>query len=212
MERIEKQPFIREEMRIPDVTNMDGLVSLMGRSMDNEESFHIDLLLASLSRMHPFVKQEDVERMVPVFEMARTVVEGGKDGVGELDVLAASFLLDYAQMLTGSERRVKSSKQQSFQDYKPYLDLVKLAFNRIKDYNTLPLLSTPTHRPAWIDPSVLVSRLSAYQKKRIKPDSLDFQIALSRVALDDTEEVNRTRVGGRISRAIAFLVQAGSTP
>ena len=105
----------------------------------------------------------------------------GKDGVGELDVLAASFLLDYAQMLTGSERRVKSSKQQSFQDYKPYLDLVKLAFNRIKDYNTLPLLSTPTHRPAWIDPSVLVSRLSAYQKKRIKPDSLDFQIALSRV-------------------------------
>lgn len=151
MERIEKQPFIREEMRIPDVTDMDGLVSLMGRSMDNEESFHIDLLLASLSRMHPFVKQEDVERMVPVFEMARTVVEGGKDGVGELDVLAASFLLDYAQMLTGSERRVKSSKQQSFQDYKPYLDLVKLAFNRIKDYNTLPLLSTPTHRPAWID-------------------------------------------------------------
>lgn len=135
MERIEKQPFIREEMRIPDVTNMDGLVSLMGRSMDNEESFHIDLLLASLSCMHPFVKQEDVERMVPVFEMARTVVEGGKDGVGELDVLAASFLLDYAQMLTGSERRVKSSKQQSFQDYKPYLDLVKLAFNRIKDYN-----------------------------------------------------------------------------
>ena len=134
MERIEKQPFIREEMRIPDVTNMDGLVSLMGRSMDNE-------------------------RMVPVFEMARTVVEGGKDGVGELDVLAASFLLDYAQMLTGSERRVKSSKQQSFQDYKPYLDLVKLAFNRIKDYNTLPLLSTPTHRQAWIDPSVLVSRL-----------------------------------------------------
>lgn len=151
MERIEKQPFIREEMRIPDVTDMDGLVSLMGRSMDNEESFHIDLLLASLSRMHPFVKQEDVERMVPVFEMARTVVEEGKDGVGELDVLAASFLLDYAQMLTGSERRVKSSKQQSFQDYKPYLDLVKLAFNRIKDYNTLPLLSTPTHRPAWID-------------------------------------------------------------
>ena len=51
MERIEKQPFIREEMRIPDVTDMDGLVSLMGRSMDNEESFHIDLLLASLSRM-----------------------------------------------------------------------------------------------------------------------------------------------------------------
>ena len=215
MERIEKQPFIREEMRIPDVTDMDGLVSLMGRSMDNEESFHIDLLLASLSRMHPFVKQEDVERMVPVFEMARTVVEGGKDGVGELDVLAASFLLDYAQMLTGSERRVKSSKQQSFQDYKPYLDLVKLAFNRIKDYNTLPLLSTPTHRPAWIDPSVLVSRLSAYQKKRIKPDSLDFQIALSRVALDDTEEAVRLteqELAGEYRELLLFLFKPEARP
>ena len=71
--------------------------------------------------------------MVPVFEMARTVVEGGIDGVGELDVLAASFLLDYAQMLTGSERRVKSSKQQSFQDYKHYLDLVTMAYNRKND-------------------------------------------------------------------------------
>ena len=107
MERIERQPFIREEMRIPDVTDMDGLVSLMGRSMDNEESFHIDLLLASLSRMHPFVKQEDVERMVPVFEMARTVVEGGKDGVGELDVLAASFLLD-TDPPSGLDRSVRA--------------------------------------------------------------------------------------------------------
>ena len=72
MERIEKQPFIREEMRIPDVTDMDGLVSLMGRSMDNEESFHIDLLLASLSRMHPFVKQEDVDRKSVVGKECRS--------------------------------------------------------------------------------------------------------------------------------------------
>lgn len=119
MERIEKQPFIREEMRIPDVTDMDGLVFSDGRSMDNEESFHIDLLLASLSRMHPFVKQEDVERMVPVFEMARTVVEGGKDGVGELDVLAASFLLDYAQMLTGSEDVSKARNNNHFRTINP---------------------------------------------------------------------------------------------
>ena len=42
MERIEKQPFIREEMRNPDVTNKDGLDSLMGRTMDSEESLHND--------------------------------------------------------------------------------------------------------------------------------------------------------------------------
>ena len=155
MDRMEKEPLIQEGRRLPDVADVDGLVSFMGRLTEEQESFYLDLLLASLVRLHPFIKSDDVKRMMPVFEWAGTVMEMPESETGELDVLAASFLLDYAQMLTGSERRVKSSKQQSFQDYKPYLDLVKLAFNRIKDYNTLPLLSTPTHRPAWIDPSVL---------------------------------------------------------
>ncbi|MDB8956570.1 DUF6493 family protein, partial [Parabacteroides merdae] len=90
-----------------------------------------------------------------------------------------------------------------------------MAFNRIKDYNTLPLLSTPTHRPAWIDPSVLVSRLSAYQKKRIKPDSLDFQIALSRVALDDTEEAVRLaeqELAGEYRELLLFLFKPEARP
>lgn len=119
MERIEKQPFIREEMRIPDVTNMDGLVSLMGRSMDNEESFHIDLLLASLSRMHPFVKQEVVERMVPVFEMARTVVEGGKDGVGELDVWQRLFFLIMLKCLPDRKDVSKARNNNHFRTINP---------------------------------------------------------------------------------------------
>nr|WP_304958815.1 hypothetical protein [uncultured Parabacteroides sp.] len=41
------QPLIREEMRIPDIAGMDDLISLMERSVNNEESFHLDLLLAS---------------------------------------------------------------------------------------------------------------------------------------------------------------------
>lgn len=215
MERNEKQPFIREETRIPDVTDMDGLLSLMNRSMDSEESFHIDLLLASLPRMHPFVKQEDVERMVPIFEMARVVVEGAKDGVGGLDMLTASFLLDYAEMLSGSEKRAKGVRQLPYQDYKPYLDLVKLAFNRIKDYNTLPLLSTPTHRPAWIDPVVLVSRLLEYQNAKAKPDNLDFQIALSRVALDRTKDALRLadkELTGEYRELLLFLFDPKARP
>lgn len=170
MDRMEKEPLIQEGRRLPDVADVNGLVSFMGRLMDGQESFYLDLLLASLVRLHPFIKPDDAERMMPVFEWAGTVMEMPENEIGGLDMLTASFLLDYAEMLSGSEKRAKSSKQQPYQDYKPYLDLVKLAFNRIKDHNTLPLLSTPTHRPAWVDPVVLVSRLSEYQKKGVKPD------------------------------------------
>ena len=153
--------------------------------------------------------------MKPVFEWAGTVMERPENEMGGLDMLTASVLLDYADVLAGTKKRAKSSKQQPFQDYKPYLDLVKLAFNRIKDYNTLPLLSTPTHRPAWIDPVVLVSRLAEYQKKGVKPDSLDFQIAVSRVALDDTDEAVRLveqEMTGEYRELLLFLFRSEARP
>ena len=62
---------------------------------------------------------------------------------------------------------------------------------------------------------MLVSRLSAYQKKRIKPDSLDFQIALSRVALDDTEEAVRLteqELAGEYRELLLFLFKPEARP
>lgn len=215
MDRMEKDPLIQEDRRLPDVVDVDGLVSFMGRLMDGRESFYLDLLLASLVRLYPFIKSDDAERMKPVFEWAGTVMERPENEMGGLDMLTASVLLDYVDVLAGTKKRAKSSKQQPFQDYKPYLDLVKLAFNRIKDYNTLPLLSTPTHRPAWIDPVVLVSRLAEYQKKGVKPDSLDFQIAVSRVALDDTDEAVRLveqEMTGEYRELLLFLFRSEARP
>lgn len=188
---MEKEPFIQANGRLPDVADVDGLIAFMDRLKEGQESFCLDLLLASVVRLHPFVGLDDAERMKPAFGWAEAVMEQPANETGGLDRLTASFLLDYAHVLTGTTKRAKGSKQQPFQDYKPYLALVKLAFSRIRHANTLPLLSTPTHRPAWIDPLVLVSRLSEYQKRRAKPDSLDFQIAVSRVALDDTDEAVR---------------------
>ena len=51
--------------------------------------------------------------------------------------------------------------------------------------NRLPLLSTPTHTPAFIDPMVLAQKLRQYQQASAEPDDMDMQIALSRIVLDD---------------------------
>ena len=75
MDRMEKEPLIQEGRRLPDVADVDGLVSFMGRLTEEQESFYLDLLLASLVRLHPFIKSDDVKRMMPVFEWAGTVME-----------------------------------------------------------------------------------------------------------------------------------------
>ena len=216
MDRMEKEPLIQEGRRLPDVADVDGLVSFMGRLTEEQESFYLDLLLASLVRLHPFIKSDDVKRMMPVFEWAGNCNgnAGKRDRRGWIS-LPLIFCLIMPKCFPGRKSVPKERKQQLYQDYKPYLDLVKLAFNRIKDYNTLPLLSTPTHRPTWIDPSVLVSRLSEYQKKGIKPDSLDFQIALSRVALDDTDEAVwsvEQALAGEYRELLLFLFKPEARP
>ena len=50
----------------------------------------------------------------------------------------------------------------------------------------LPLLSTPTHIPMFIDPAILIQRLKQYQQADVEPNSQDMQIALSRTVLDET--------------------------
>ena len=75
MDRMEKEPLIQEGRRLPDVADVDGLVSFMGRLTEEQESFYLDLLLASLVRLHPFIKSDDVKRMMSVFEWAGTVME-----------------------------------------------------------------------------------------------------------------------------------------
>ena len=63
---------------------------------------------------------------------------------------------------------------------------------RIKDGNTLPLLSAPTHTPAYIQATELIQRLAAYQKAGTKPNTWDFQLAIARCAMEDKEEAIAT--------------------
>lgn len=228
------QPLIREETRIPDVSGMDGLISLMEQVADNKESFHFDQFLALLIRMHPFVGVKDVVRMVPAFEQAYRVLTNQVEEVGELDILAAAFLMEYIEILFTefgyqvpelrlfyvqtlySEGKSKSKKvRQPHREYKGYWELTKWAIGLLKDKVSLPVLSTPTHLPAWIDPVVLVARLLEYQARGIKPDILDFQIAVSRVALDRTKEALRLaekELTGEYRELFLFLFMPDARP
>ncbi|QKG56390.1 hypothetical protein GKZ68_06930 [Hymenobacter sp. BRD128] len=52
----------------------------------------------------------------------------------------------------------------------------------LRQRQSLPLLSTPTHLPYWIAPTALVTRLVAYQQAATEPAVADLLIALARTA------------------------------
>jgi hypothetical protein len=99
--------------------------------------------------------------------------------------------------------------------YEPHKRLLVDALAKLRAQSTLPLLSTPTHAPGWIDPVVLVDRLEAYELRGVEPGELDFQLALSRCALERTEEALQTarqKLRGEYLRLMQFLLSYQVTP
>lgn len=86
---------------------------------------------------------------------------------------------------------------------------------RIKGGNTLPLLSAPTHTPAYIQATELIQRLAAYQKAGTKPNTWDFQLAIARCAMEDKEEAIATArqlLKGEYLHLFLFLLNEDTQP
>lgn len=99
--------------------------------------------------------------------------------------------------------------------YTAHKKLADLVLQRVKEGRELPLLSTPTHAPAWIDPLVLVERFHAYQAQGVVPDDTDLQTALSRCWLHGTEEavaLAKQKLTGEGKALLLFLLDAEQRP
>lgn len=57
----------------------------------------------------------------------------------------------------------------------------------------LPLLSTATHAPHWVAPTILVEKLLTYQAANETPDTVDVVVALTRCAWSNEEDATQAR-------------------
>ncbi|QNA44273.1 DUF6493 family protein [Lacibacter sediminis] len=92
--------------------------------------------------------------------------------------------------------------------YKPHKLLLLLALQKIKSNDSLPLLSTITHAPCHIEPLTLVNKLVLYQQAGKYPDSIDFQVAISRCNLANTTaaiEAAEAKLQGELKHIALFL-------
>ncbi|MEN7551973.1 DUF6493 family protein [Rapidithrix thailandica] len=93
--------------------------------------------------------------------------------------------------------------------------LLLTALAKLKKGDSLPVLSTPTHAPAWLSPVALVQRLAQYQEAEASPDSLDFQLAISRTAFEQQEEalqLAEEKLDGEWLSLMRFLLKAEESP
>lgn len=234
---------------LPVISNMDELVFLSAQAFDNNQSWHIDLLPATLIRLQKEIRGEHIPALEPAMQRAlRFYFDDWRSNQGQLDHLLACFFLDYCLWLIrqypqeGSTARELFSNYFSKQEYNKklwedkgtyitffegwkaedtrylysaYRNLLEGVLTNLKQGIDLPLLCTPTHEPAWIDPAVLVERLLLYQQQGAVPHDTDLQIALSRCWLHGTEKAIRlahNQLEGESKRIMLFLLDKEQQP
>jgi len=99
--------------------------------------------------------------------------------------------------------------------YQIHKRVLYAAFVQISNGTKLPLLSTPTHQYGFIDPVVLVDRIALLQQRYFVPYTIDFQVAISRIA-PFNHEVALQQVKGKLKgeplRVMEFLLRKDAAP
>lgn len=193
----EVRPLIREDNRIPEIASWDDFVFLAGRAFLNTESYHFDQFPAALLRFAGEINERTVSQLEPAFALACKVIDVWSSSIGYFDRILAVFFLEYGRKLAArfpeqmenlptpksNCENTLNRKNSRMVKYFPYADMLTWVLEQLEGGSTLPLLSTPTHLPCFIEPQVLVARLSQYQKANAQPCSMDLQLAIQRCAL-----------------------------
>ncbi|HEY1163614.1 MAG TPA: DUF6493 family protein [Chitinophaga sp.] len=237
--------LLDEQSVIAPVSNFDELLFLASQVFDNNEPYHTDQLLAALVVLQHEIRSANIRKLEPAFQRAYGLMSVGVTGAGELNALLAIFLIDFGMQLVRkypeeaaglralNEKYVKLDEEnrtnhrlrirsidQWIKGYKKdifgwYLRFLQFVLNKITTGDTLPLLSTPTHAPAWISPFVLTDRLYEYQRSNKIPDELDMQIAISRIALEQTDAAltyAAEKLKDEYLRLMQFLLEPAAAP
>ncbi|HSZ26467.1 MAG TPA: DUF6493 family protein, partial [Cytophagaceae bacterium] len=224
------ESLISKNNQIKPAENFDELLFLASQAFDNNQTYHIDLLPASLVNLQDEIIGNNIMKLEPAIQRASKLLKNPwLTNLGSLDHMLANFMITYTGILM--QRFPKETKElqgkysiYNFEGwsthnkdiiYEPYKRILLSALNKITNKDTLPLLSTPTHSPAWISSLTLIDRLSQYQQKSVAPDGFDFQVAISRCALDNIEEAitaSHEKLSGEYKNLILFLLTEDSIP
>ena len=238
-----KAAICREDNQISLPATKEDFLFQLTRFFDMEESWEIDTTIASIITFHPQLEADDMQLLEPLFQRGYDILSEGW-GVYQrlLATFLMEYRRIYDKtaskdtgFLKGLFRKLKEKDQTRspydkrpfiwLEDWKPEYSTATCfepikhlwleATRKLEKKDTLPLLSTPTHTPAYIHMPELVLRLAAYQKADIMPSPWDFQLAIARCAIEDKEEAITTArqlLKGEFLNLILFLTDENTQP
>lgn len=224
-------PVLCEENRIPEIFSGDDFLFLASQVLHCNKYYHFDLFINELLRWDAQLTGAYISQLMPVFQHAYKMVNE-LPNTGDLDTMLAVFLIEYGLLLekrfpadaeplrklyakyitADKERKGQAWRSPLYENYQAHKTLLCYVLEQLERGVALPLLSTPTHIPAWIAPSMLIQRLQKYADVGIAPNDMDMQIALSRVVLQaspDDLKIVEDGLQGEYRALLLFFLGAG---
>lgn len=217
-------PLIGTENIIPVVETFEDFLFFAGQVFDNNEPWHIFMLPVYVQKFHHILTEDKVAQLEPIFKQAIKCIDTWNSKIGLTDRIFATFFLSYGKLLiekfphaSGYLKNMKkeyllgkdnSMDRMTNMELYPFYFILLKTLDNIRKGTPVDILSTPTHAPLWIDPKILIKRLSTYQQQGKSPYGFDIQLAILRCALDDTNEalqLAHTELSGELRDLFIYL-------
>ena len=224
---------LADEQQIQTIDHWDDFVFFAGQLFDCNEVCHFSMLPDCLIRFDKEMTSDRALQLLPFFKKALKM-EDHWNGLYKCN-LQGNFVISYGKILAGRYPQLNKefkdiiTSEAGIEDFSDvycwqqrhfvnnvYLQGLFLAgiIQGIKEGKAQQLLSTPTHSPLWIDPVVLVERLTKAQKSGEPLWSIDLEMALQWCFLCETTEalkMARTELNGELKELIIFFFDKQST-
>jgi len=168
---IDEKKSIKE---IAPFTNWNELLFQIGTCIRTKSTIEIELFFEGIIQLQSKIPSDYIEQIKPYTKSLFAKFH-------ESDTLTA-FTLFLESWVT------KNDEGFSKIDFKyiPFLGKkAKMTFLKLKDKNTLPFISTPTHEPFFVHPKILLERLLQYENSDTKVDLEDLIVACNRILITE---------------------------
>ncbi|WP_299887145.1 DUF6493 family protein [uncultured Lacinutrix sp.] len=142
---VDEAKILSKETELLKLVSLDDLIFFVSQSIDNNEVYHIDLLLSYLPKLYPLLNKDNVTKLEPIFKRSFELSMNfdWKSQIGNLESEAAYYINDFAEILIKkypseleSFKKTKSQKIKKFKEDRYYSSHYK---ERLKQIENQPI-------------------------------------------------------------------------
>jgi hypothetical protein len=199
-------PEISPTTAIAPVADWHELLFLTGQVLKHDDPTALERWLDGLLRLQRQLPAGYPTQLAPYLVQVLPFLKG-KTGEQAEAILASNHASGHAGLVEAlllswhkhfrTLRVPRVPLQATYSISDPLVTIEKKRFSHAEELlhygQALPLLSTPTHTPAWVAPTTLITKLLAYEAAIQEPDVADLAVALARTAYSHPGEAEAAR-------------------